>query len=77
MRKKNKVLETAHIKADPHKCKACWACYESCPKQVFGKIDVLGLGIHKHIYVKNPANCIGCKKCVKVCQHGAIVAVSA
>ena len=75
MRKKGK--KTAFIAVDSRNCQACWACYEACPKQVFGKIDVLGLGIHKHIYVKNPTDCIGCIKCVKACQYGAIVAVSA
>ena len=75
MRKKAK--NTAYIAVDSHKCQACWECYEVCPKQVFGKIDVLGLGLHKHIYVKNPADCIGCKKCVNTCQYGAITAVRA
>ena len=74
MRKKGK--KTVYIAVDSHNCRACWECYKACPKQVFGKIDVFGLGIHKHIYVKNPADCIGCNKCVKACQHGAITAVS-
>ena len=75
MRRKNRNLSTAHITADPHKCEACWACYEACPKQVFGKVNVL-FGLHKHIVIQNPEACIGCKKCVKTCQYGAIVAVS-
>ena len=74
MRKKAK--NTAFIAVDSRNCQACWECYEACPKQVLGKINVLGLGIHKHIYVKNPEACIGCKKCVKTCQYRAIVAVS-
>lgn len=74
MRKKAK--NTAFIAVDSRNCQACWERYEACPKQVLGKINVLGLGIHKHIYVKNPEACIGCKKCVKTCQYRAIVAVS-
>ena len=66
--------QTAHIQLDPHKCKACWECIEACPKQVLGKID---LPFHKHAKIVNPEACIGCKKCVKTCQYGAIVAVNA
>ena len=43
---------------------------------VIGKVNVL-FGLHKHIVIQNPEACIGCKKCVKTCQYGAIVAVSA
>lgn len=71
-----KQFQTDYIAVDSHYCKACWECYEACPKQVFGKINVLRLGIHKHIYVKNPDDCIGCKKCVKTCKHGAITAIA-
>ena len=74
MRKKAK--NTAYIAVDSHKCQACWECYEVCPNQVFGKVNVL-FGLHKHIVIQNPEACIGCKKCVKTCQYGAIVAVSA
>ena len=65
-----KQFTTEHIAVDSHFCKACWKCFESCPKQVFGKINILGL--HKHVYVKQPEVCIGCKKCYKQCQYGAI-----
>ena len=70
MRKK-KNLSTAHIKLDTHLCKACWKCYDACQKDVFGKINIL-FGLHKHIIIANHDNCIGCLKCVKVCEHGAI-----
>ena len=76
MRKKNRVLGTAYITANPHNCKSCWACLEACPKQVFGKVNEF-FGLHKHIVIQNSEACIGCNKCVKVCQYGAIVAVSA
>ena len=70
MRKK-KNLNTAHIKLDTHLCKACWKCYDACQKDVFGKINIL-FGLHKHIIIANPDNCIGCLKCVKVCERKAI-----
>ena len=75
MSRKNRVLGTAYITAGSNKCQACWACIEACPKQVFGKVNVF-FGLHKHIKIVNPDACIGCKKCVKACQYGAIVAVS-
>ena len=61
--------QTAHIQLDPYKCKACWECVETCPKQVLGKID---MPFHKHAKIVNPDVCIGCKKCIKACLHGAI-----
>ena len=64
--------QTAHVKLDPHKCQACWACVDSCPRQVLGKID---LPIHKHAKIVNPNDCIGCRKCVKSCRHDAITAI--
>ena len=66
-----KPQETLFIELEPKKCQACWACIEACPKQVIGKID---FSIHKHAKVVNPDACIGCKKCVKVCQYDAVTA---
>lgn len=60
---------TAYITINPRNCVACWDCFNACPKHVFGKIDFLG---HRHIKIKNASDCIGCNKCVRVCQHGAI-----
>ena len=68
-----KQFSTKHIFVDREKCKACWRCHDGCLKQVFGKINVLG--IHKHVYVKNAAARVGCLKCVKICPHGAITPV--
>ena len=65
-----KQFDTKYIAVNREICKACWKCFENCAQQVFGKINILG--IHKHIYVKNPDNCVGCKKCVKLCENGAI-----
>lgn len=61
---------TAYITINTRNCVACWECFNACPKQVFGKIDFLG---HRHIKIKNASACIGCNKCVRVCQHGAII----
>lgn len=66
--------QTAHIQLDSRKCQACWACVEACPKQVLGKID---FPFHKHAKIVNPDACIGCKKCVKECEHDAITAINA
>ena len=60
---------TAHIQLDTHKCQACWACLLACQKQVLCMVD---LPFHKHAKIDRPDACIGCKKCVKACQHGAI-----
>jgi 2-oxoglutarate ferredoxin oxidoreductase subunit delta len=64
--------KTAHIQLDPHRCQACWECVNACPKQVLGKVD---FPHHKHAKVVNPDERIGCKKCVKICQHGAVEAI--
>ena len=65
-------MQTEHIQLDPNLCQACWECVNNCPKQVLGKID---LPIHKHAKIVNPDDCIGCRKCVKSCQYGAITAI--
>lgn len=64
--------QTAHIQLDSHKCQACWACLLACRKQVFSMVD---LPFHKHVKIDRPDACIGCKKCVKACEHGAITAI--
>lgn len=61
--------ETAHIILDRQICQACWKCVDNCPKKVFGKVN---LPFHKHAIVVNPDDCIGCKKCVKGCECGAL-----
>lgn len=66
--------QTAHIQLDPHKCQACWECLLACRRQVLCMVD---LPFHKHVKIDRPDACIGCKKCVKACQHGAISEVSA
>jgi NAD-dependent dihydropyrimidine dehydrogenase PreA subunit len=60
---------TEYICLDSGKCKACWKCLEECPKDVFGKINIL---IHKHAKIVKSDSCTGCLKCIKACYHGAI-----
>lgn len=64
--------QKAYIATNPHNCVACWDCFNACPKHVFGKVDILG---HRHIKIKHASDCIGCGKCVRVCQHGAITKI--
>ena len=65
-------MQTEHIQLDPNLCQACWECVSNCPKQVLGKID---MPFHKHAKIVNPDDCIGCRKCVRACQHGAIITI--
>jgi len=65
--KKLRKAYTGHLWVNKQKCKACWECIDACPKQVIGKVNFLW---HKHIVLKKSENCSGCKKCLKVCQHG-------
>ena len=65
--------KTAYIEIDPAKCVACWDCVNACAKKALGKVNLI---IHKHSRVKNAKACVGCKKCVKVCQHGAIISIA-
>ncbi|MBR5644733.1 MAG: ferredoxin family protein [Salinivirgaceae bacterium] len=69
--KSRHVQQTAHITIDLHCCQACWKCVNACPKQVLGKID---LPFHKHVKIVNAEKCIGCNKCVKMCEFGVISA---
>ncbi len=60
-------LSTAHIVMNPHRCVACWACMDKCPKKLIGKVGFLG---HKHVVFKDADVCIGCKLCIKTCPNG-------
>jgi NAD-dependent dihydropyrimidine dehydrogenase PreA subunit len=71
MRKQNR-LETVYIQIYTRNCKACWNCVETCPKKVFGKIDII---FHKHARIDNSKECIGCLKCVKACEYVAIIPI--
>ncbi|MDR0926995.1 MAG: ferredoxin family protein [Ignavibacteria bacterium] len=62
---------TKYILINTHNCKACWKCFEQCPRRVFGK-ESRFFGLHKHVIVVSSENCIGCGKCIKECPHKCI-----
>lgn len=62
--KSNKFIEL-----DTSKCIACWKCIDVCASQNMIKSIFLW---HKHIVLKKPDNCSGCRRCIKACQHGVI-----
>jgi len=61
--------ETQFVRLEPRLCTACWKCLEVCPKEVLGRID---LGFHRHVRIHAAQACNGCKKCVFVCESGAL-----
>lgn len=66
---KQEHTKATFIKLDTKKCEACWKCQNACANNVFGRIN---LPWHKHIRFINGSACIGCLKCLKVCNAGAI-----
>jgi len=68
--KRMSKISTSHIWANTRRCKACWKCIETCPKQVIKKVGFLW---HKHIAIQNGDNCTGCKKCIKACPYGVFI----
>lgn len=66
---------------DPTVCRACGKCISTCPKNL---IEMLPLGVPKaSVLCKNiergaqtrkqcKTGCIGCMKCVKACEYGAV-----
>ncbi|MDR2038587.1 MAG: 4Fe-4S binding protein [Bacteroidales bacterium] len=62
-----KRIQTPYVRADLHKCEACWRCVGVCPEKIIGKVGLLW---HKHIVFKDSDNCSGCRKCIRACPYG-------
>lgn len=71
-------------KIDPHKCKGCSKCVEACPK---GMIKFVPLKRQAVVRCSNcdkakdtmavcKIGCIGCKKCERTCEYGAVTVVN-
>jgi len=76
-------VETGLPEVDENKCTSCGACVRDCPKNLFElrlkgpdakRIYVACMNQDKGKIAKNACKvaCIGCGKCEKVCEFGAI-----
>jgi len=76
--------ETGLPVIDESKCTACGNCVESCPKKLFSLIpneskiyiDCKSQDIGKVVMQTCGVGCIACKKCEKICPHGAMRVVN-
>lgn len=65
---------------NPNKCRACTKCISACPKKLISIVPVkkqamvLCSSCDKGAQTRNAcsAGCIGCMRCVKVCEFGAV-----
>ena len=65
---------------DTDACKACGKCVAACPKKLIELVPVEGVSYvqcnskdkGKDVTKACKAGCIGCMKCVKTCEEGAI-----
>ena len=75
--------ETGIAEVDPDKCTACGACVKACPKKIIElrkkwpknrAVYVACASKDKGAVTMKAckAGCIGCSKCLKVCEFGAI-----
>lgn len=62
--------ETRYIRLNTSRCKACWACVDVCPQNVFGKVD---FHFHRHARIDRAENCLGCLCCLDACSNQAIL----
>ena len=60
---------TEFIQLNMSECRACFKCVDVCPEDVFGKINII---IHRHAVIRKKDRCIGCGKCMNICDTGAI-----
>ena len=70
---------------DPDVCTGCGACAAECPKGIIGLVPVsqnVAVPCRSHMKGADTMRscdlgCIGCKKCEKTCEHGAITVTDA
>ena len=70
---------------DPDVCTGCGACAAECPKGIIGLVPVAqNVAVPCRSHMKGAdtmrscdLGCIGCKKCEKTCEHGAITVTDA
>ncbi len=68
--------EMAHIVIDENRCKSCYICVNTCPKNLIkksSKVSILGDNLVEFVDEKN--ECIGCAMCATRCPDMAIVEV--
>jgi 2-oxoglutarate ferredoxin oxidoreductase subunit delta len=63
------ITGTDYITLNTRWCVACWKCFDNCPENVLGKINLL---VRKRVFINKPQACSGCLKCVELCAHEAI-----
>jgi ferredoxin len=63
-----KLASTKFVLFDANKCVACWVCLNECSSNVISKVDLF---FHKHARITNNSKCIGCLRCIAVCNPGA------
>ena len=65
---------------DHKKCKGCSKCVAACPKKIIKFVPLKNQAVVRCSNCDKGAltnkvcktGCIGCKQCVKICEHGAI-----
>lgn len=74
-------IENGLAKVDRDKCVGCMACAEACPKKIIQRVPysqavLVGCRSNDKGAVTRKlcdAGCIGCMKCQRTCEYGAIV----